>query len=428
MYFMKSYVAARAQLVTFILFVITIYFIEKFLESKKKRYAVGLIIIPILIANLHSAVWPFYFVLFLPYIGEYIVSLFGNANYMRIIKIKFLKLKSKKKNLSEEKLKNIQARIAALEAEIIIQKENTNKRREKSYKIIIEKNDNVKALILIMIICAFTGLLTPLGDTPYTYLLKTVEGNTMDNINEHLPLTLINSKDFLCLIIVFLAILLFTDTKIKLRDLFMIGGLLLLALSSRRQISMFVLIGSVILTRLVTALFDKYDPTGFDKLKNFILKAEGVIITAGIILIISIYMFKPKVNNQYISESSYPVAASNYILENVDVENMRIYNEYNYGSYLLFRGIPVFIDSRADLYTPEFNGKKNEDGKYEGIDIFSDYLNVSNISTYYENKFEQYDITHVLIRKNSKLNMLLSRDDKYKELYSDDNFVFYERE
>ena len=295
MYFMKSYVAARAQLVTFILFVITIYFIEKFLESKKKRYAVGLIIIPILIANLHSAVWPFYFVLFLPYIGEYIVSLFGNANYMRIIKIKFLKLKSKKKNLSEEKLKNIQARIAALEAEIIIQKENTNKRREKSYKIIIEKNDNVKALILIMIICAFTGLLTPLGDTPYTYLLKTVEGNTMDNINEHLPLTLINSKDFLCLIIVFLAILLFTDTKIKLRDLFMIGGLLLLALSSRRQISMFVLIGSVILTRLVTALFDKYDPTGFDKLKNFILKAEGVIITAGIILIISIYMFKPNI-------------------------------------------------------------------------------------------------------------------------------------
>ena len=314
---MKSYVAARAQLVTFILFIIAIYFIEKFLESKKKRYAVGLIIIPTLIANLHVAVWPFYFVLFLPYIGEYIISLLGNANLIRIIKIKFLKLKLNKKNINEEKIKNIQARIASLEAEMIIQNENTNKRRTRSYKIIIEKNDNVKALILIMIICGFTGLLTPLGDTPYTYLLKTVEGNTMDNINEHLPLTLINSKDFLCLIIVFLAILLFTDTKIRLRDLFMIGGLLLLALSSRRQISMFVLIGSVVLNRLVTSLFNKYDPKGFDKLKNFMLKSEGVIITVGIVLIISIYMFKPKVNNQYISESSYPVAASNYILENV---------------------------------------------------------------------------------------------------------------
>ena len=33
---------------------------------------------------------------------------------------------------------------------------------------------------------------------------------------------------------------------------------------------------------------------------------------------------------------------------------MKIYNEYNYGSYLLFRGIPVFIDSRCDLYTKEY--------------------------------------------------------------------------
>ena len=69
MYLMKDYVAARAQLITFVLFVLTILFIEKFLESGKKRYAVGLIIIPILIANFHSAVWPFYFVLYLPYIN-----------------------------------------------------------------------------------------------------------------------------------------------------------------------------------------------------------------------------------------------------------------------------------------------------------------------------------------------------------------------
>ena len=104
-----------------------------------------------------------------------------------------------------------------------------------------------------------------------------------------------------------------------------------------------------------------------------------------------------------------------------------MFNEYNYGSYLLYRGIPVFIDSRAELYTPQFNGVKNAEGKYEGRDIFSDYMNISNLSTYYENKFEEYDITHVLIRKNSKLNMFLSRDDNYKELYKDDNFVFYER-
>ena len=106
---------------------------------------------------------------------------------------------------------------------------------------------------------------------------------------------------------------------------------------------------------------------------------------------------------------------------------MRIYNEYNYGSYLVFKGIPVFIDSRAELYTPQFNGVKKDDKTYEGRDIFSDYLNISNIGTYYENKFEEYGITHVLLKKNTKLNIFISRDDNYKELYSDDYFVFYER-
>ena len=72
MYMLKPYLAARAQLVTFILFSLTVYFIEMFLTMHKKRYAIPLFIIPILIANLHCAVFPFYFVLFLPYIAEYL--------------------------------------------------------------------------------------------------------------------------------------------------------------------------------------------------------------------------------------------------------------------------------------------------------------------------------------------------------------------
>ena len=38
-----------------------------------------------------------------------------------------------------------------------------------------------------------------------------------------------------------------------------------------------------------------------------------------------------------------------------------------------------------------FNGTKGEDGKYKGRDIFSDYINISSIGTYYENKFEELE-------------------------------------
>ena len=89
---------------------------------------------------------------------------------------------------------------------------------------------------------------------------------------------------------------------------------------------------------------------------------------------------------------------------------------------MFFRGSPVCIDSRADLYAPEFSGNKDED-------IFSDFINTSSISTFYEDTYEKYNITHVILGKKSKNNMLIvkTHDKNYKEIYSDDNFVIYER-
>ena len=69
-----------------------------------------------------------------------------------------------------------------------------------------------------MIICALMGLITPTGDTPYTYLYKTMIGNTTQNINEHLPMTLSDQLPIMCTLIIFLAILIFTKAKIKLSD------------------------------------------------------------------------------------------------------------------------------------------------------------------------------------------------------------------
>ena len=138
-------------------------------------------------------------------------------------------------------------------------------------------------------------------------------------------------------------------------------------------------------------------------------------------LSLSYYFAKDKFNDTYIDDTSYPVAACDYIVENIDLGTARFYNEYNYGSYMLFRGIPVFIDSRADLYAPEFSGKDE--------DIFMDFISTSSIGTFYEDTFEKYNITHVITYKNSKVNMIITKtnDARYKLLYEDDYFVVYER-
>ena len=419
MYIMKGYIAARAQLVTFILFMLTILFIEQFLETKKKRYAIGLIIIPILLANLHLAVFPFYFVLYLPYIAEYFIASFAETiiyqkTTQRQIKFKIKRLSKKPGN--EQKINELQ------EEKVDKIKIKRSKELQNPYKIKLEKRNTVKWLILIMVICLFTGLLTPLGSTPYTYLAKTMEGNTTQNINEHLPMTLASDTEVLCTLILFLAILIFTKAKIRLSDLFMLGGLCYLMLATRRQVTMFVLICSVILNRLIMQLIKIYLKEDIEVAMKKITSVIGILVTSILVLGLCYYVAKDKVDDKFIDESSYPVQACDYIIENIDLGKARFYNEYNYGSYMLYRGIPVFIDSRADLYAPEFSGKKD--------DIFMDFIDTSNIGKFYEDTFKKYDITHVICYKNSKMNMIITKtkDKNYKELYSDKYFVVYERE
>ncbi len=62
LYLLKNYIAARAQLVTFILFALTILFIENYIKTNKRIFLFGLLAISTFIANIHVAVWPFYFV------------------------------------------------------------------------------------------------------------------------------------------------------------------------------------------------------------------------------------------------------------------------------------------------------------------------------------------------------------------------------
>ncbi len=421
LYLMRNYIAARAQLVTFILFLLTIYFIEKFLENGKLRYAIGLIIIPVLIANFHTATFYFYFVLYLPYIGEYMMYILTQWDII-MISHNIKRLKKKNKDNKEE----INKKIEKLEAKKEKRAKIKQAKKDNPYKIKIDNKKNVKFLIIIMIICLFTGFLTPLGTTPYTYLPKTMQGISMKNISEHLPLVLINNIDMICVLIFVIGLLMFTDTKIRMCDLFMLGGLLYLTFSSQRQSSMFVLAGVIIFNRMLTSMIQKYSPDMLPKLEKYITNILGIIIVTCIVSIIGLHFYKKTVDNQYINEKTYPVKASTWIKENLNLNEIRLYNAYNYGSYLIYEDIPVFIDSRCDLYMPEFN---------EGINVFYDFLRIDSIGfSNMEAKMDDYNFTHYLIKRNSKLEVYFRAKgaNYYRMIYplgevEDNAFCIYER-
>ena len=440
LYFMGNYTAARAQSITFPLFVLTILLIEKLLETGKIRYMVGLVIIPILIANLHSAVFPFYFILFLPYLGEDIVKNFIATPRIRIIHKQILEKqkqiylgKIKKFEESDVRIEEYKAKIKECESKIKAANLKIDKYLLKTkdldnHKLRIATSENIKKLYIVFIICLFTGLLTPLKDMPYTYTYRIIKGNTTQAVSEHQPMILINEKKILISYGILLAILIFTKTKIKLRDLFFLSGLFILSIMTRRQESMLILFGGMVFARILTEFIQRKNSKLLLEVQEYLTTIFGEIGILIIVLLISTKMINPKFTQPYIDETSYPVEASYWIKEKLDYKNIKLFNDYNYGSYLLFEDIPVFIDSRCDLYTPEFNGTYNKNSKkFVGKDIFSDFLNVSQIATWYDNVFKEYGATHVITGSSSKLNMLISKDPLYNKIYSDKNFVLYER-
>ncbi len=446
LYMLKSYICARAQLVTFSLFIITVLIIECFLEKPKWWHGAILVGISLLIANLHVATWPFYFVLYLPFIGEYIVSVIfeGKIFHWVSLKIANIRLKHANKKLKKAKegskaVEKYRAIIVSCNKDIEAENEHFEKfkvkyaeRLKTPYKVKMEKINHVPKLLIIMAIALLMGFCTPLKATPFNYTLLTAKGTTMQGISEHLPLTLTQNFDMIICLLTVLSLLIFTKVKIKLRDLFFLIGLGTLAFMTRRQVSMFVIFGGFVIARMSASLWDTYLKDIKTKLMNLITSIVGTLIVVILVLAISFVNYHPIIDDDYVS-AAFPIDACKWIKENIedynDTTKVKIFNDYNYGSYILFQGIPVFIDSRADLYTPEFNGEYNSNThKYSGNDVFQDYLNISGIGIYYKDAFKQYGITHVLVKSNSKLSMLLSKDTDYAEMiYTKDaqSYIIY---
>ena len=422
LYLMKPYIAARAQLVTFILFVLEIFFIEKLLETNKKRYGFVLLFIALLIVELHCAVFPMFFVFAAPYIAEYVFIIIQDLDIdekvFRTV-IRFLKLfpvsdekKLKYDKLIEKSKKNVESK-----------KIKREKRRKNPYKVIISKTQAQKTLIIFMIIALFVGFINPTGTGAYTYTLKIYQGNTTNSINEHLPLTLNDYQGYAIMLSVTILILILFDIKIRLSDLLMFAGTVYLSFKARRQVSLVIIMGMPLLAKFISSFFEKYDK----KLCAIIKEIATSIVGFGLVIIcISLIgndLYSSKKDQKYIEPSSYPIEASKFLLNymkenNISPEELHLYNEYNYGSYLLLQGIPVFIDSRCDLYTPEFNGKK---------DIFTDAISIPKLNSDYNGIFKKYDVRHVMLYNGDDVNSKIKSDSKYSEIYKDDSFVIYKR-
>ena len=358
---------ARGQIISYLLLLLEIYFIEKLISTKQKRYYIIFFVMSALIVNFHASVWYMTIILVLPYLAEAIMH--------KIMK---------------------------------------NKNLEKS-KIILEPI-SIKMLIIVILCLVLGSFISPIGIYTYTYMFKVIGGISSTFISELQQTDIISSIGMILGLIVIDILMLATKSKMKLSDILLFFGLYFMAILARRNQAFLYLIGTIPVVRLITNFFETYDTENIlEKVNNFFSKNWVLGCTTIVIVIGLSSNMVTRIREKYVNEKKYPVEAVNFIKENLDYKNLKIYNSFNYGSYLELSGIPAFVDSRSEIFTEEFNN----------VTILKDWLETSRGNVNYNDTFAKYEIDYAIVEDKEIINTYISADENYEKVFDDETFSIY---
>lgn len=340
--------------------------ILKWKETKECKYLWIIPFLSIIEINLHAALWPYLFIMALPHL---VPDILGQS------------------------------------------KEN-----------IFTQIKDKKALFLPLIATFFSGFFNPNGINGVFYLTKSYNsGEVFQYISEMQSPAIwsVFGIGIIGAVLLFAAYL--SKTQRKNRDIsviYMFAGVILLAMMHLRN--MWTLLFGIlpVLCLLLSENVLKEIPNKEEKTTPFRERAEFVfsIVAFVLILVAEILLLK----DVYVEkDSTLPIAAADYLDQKEETENIILYTTFNTGGYMEWRGYKVYVDARPELFQKKINGKE---------DIADEYMTVERGTADYKAFLNKYQFTHMLVDKNSFLDMYLQITDNYKIVCQDENYLLYEKE
>lgn len=263
---------------------------------------------------------------------------------------------------------------------------------------VIAKEKGVKPLLFASAASALTTLINPHGPWLWFYVIKEsifTEGYRA-YIVEWMPFyfgsTEMAASFFICA-----AVLFFSAHRGKIRSLEFsrAAGFWALALLSRIYMPYAVLSTAALLGTLKV----EFSKNFIKKLAVIVVLAVGVALWARGI---------PPDLDTAAEKSRFPVTAVGFLQ---DQHYKRVFNDYGFGGYLIWKGVPVYIDGRAELY------------KYKGI--FREYMGLpeaGGISRYVAGT----GADAALVLNNSLLDHALGESPRWRLIYRDETAAVYE--
>lgn len=354
----KEHIVSRPQIFTYLILLIELFILEKYVSTNNKKYLIALPILSIIQINLHASMWYLMFLFLLPYL-------------INGIKIKKFNIKL--------------------------------------------GNYNLKPLLLIIALMIIVGFINPYGYKAITYLLNSYFIPEINKfIMEMNPISFsnYNGKIFTFLIFIIIFIINFNGkNKLNLRFYLLLTGTALLTFMHNKGWPYFIITYFLCLVSLLKDI----------NIKNILLKLKSKYITAilkGIyISVISITLFifgyttitcSKKVFNS--KEDNLIKNTVDYMEKNYNLDKIILYIDYNNGGYTEYRGIKSYIDPRAEVFLKANNNKK---------DIFLEFYDMKNNNAFdYQAFTENYKFTHILVYCNDDFDQYLTTNENYIKIFT----------
>lgn len=210
--------------------------------------------------------------------------------------------------------------------------------------------------------------------------------------------------------------LILSKRRLALTDVLLFIGTGAAGLISVRHIPIFAIVTSPIIARYLLASLEgtQLYPVLSGKLTTRMTGRLHVLnwLVLLVALIVAITWVSNKVlENDSAVEEHFPVEAVDY-LERSGLGDQKGYNSYNWGGYLIWRGIPVFVDGRADVYGDEF---------------LHHYRLTFDLTSSWQEPLDEFDVDYVLIESSNSLSTLLTVSDQWRRAYGDDVATIYLR-
>jgi hypothetical protein len=259
------------------------------------------------------------------------------------------------------------------------------------------------------------AVLNPSGPTLWIYPFQTLGSPSMQQYIQEWQSPDFHATlfwPFAIMVLLGTLTLIFSPKRPSFTDLLLYFGTAAAGFLSARHIPLFTVIAAPIIVRQLTAvvaqtrfvsLVEEPDPADMTKPARSLAILNWVVLLMAIFGALAWTLVKIDNNPEAIARI-YPVAAVDF-LEEEELAQGPGYNSYNWGGYLIWRGVPVFIDGRADVY---------------GDDFIFYYLKTLELQEDWRKPLDDYNVTYVIMETGSQLNTVLAASGEWQEAYADD--------